>query len=539
MTNQLLPARPNLDQLKRQAKDLHHSAREKDLAALQRFRALPALAAKTDAEITALHFALHDAQSVIAREYGFPSWKALRDRVEELTLKFDEAAADFTRAVVDRRIERAERLLALHPRFVTENFHAALVVGDVTVIRAHLDRNPALATAKSGPLDWEPILYVAHSRWAEKNSGGLVAVARLLLERGASPNTSYPWRGDPKAMLPALWAAACHARHHALARVLLEAGAKPDDGESVCHAAENGDLDMLDLLAAHGAQADGGAGAEPWGNTPLYFILGHYTGHVHDAGVRRGAAWLLAHGANPNHVCHPDKSGETPLHLAARHWDAAMITLLLAHGANVHARCTAGRTPLTLALLNGRTSAADALRAAGAVDELTPEERFLAACFRGDRAKALQLRTPAYVTAHADKLGEAVSHDTTAALETMLACGFDPAATGCMGETALHWAAFTGNPAATRVLIAHGAPVDVRDREHDAEPLGWCDYAASSGQGRANADFPGVARALFEAGAPLPSADDLENFGSEDVKAVAAEFMRSAGTQTPQTKNSD
>jgi len=525
MTTQQLPECPNLEQLKKQAKDLLASARKKEITALARFRALPSLAQKGDAELAALNFALHDAQSAVAREHGFASWNALRERVEELTLKFDEAVAEFARGSIDRRLARAQRLLDRYPQMVAANFHAALAFGDAAAVRTHLDKNPALATQKGGPLKWEPLLYVAHSRWAEQNSAGLVAIARLLLERGANPNTSYAWEGDPKSPLSTLWAAACHARHHALAQVLLEAGAKPDDGESVYHAAEKGDIAMLDLLAAHGAQPDGGAGAEPWGNTPLYFILGHYAGLAHDADVRRGVAWLLAHGANPNRVCYPNKSAETPLHVAARHWDAPMIELLVAHGAAIHTRRADGRTALTLAELNGRTSAAAALRAHGAMDELKPDEKFLAACMRGDREEALRLRDPEFVAAHARQFLECGKH----AIETMLACGFDIATTGGMGETKLHWAAFTGDLAATRLLIAHGASVTVRDKAYETPPLNWCFYS-SLNQRSPHADFPGVAQALLEAGAPFEG--EAAN-ASDDVLEVVAEFQRNRGAAPP------
>lgn len=521
MTTSQLPPRPDLGQLKKQAKDLLASAQEKHPAALARFRALPAFAAKTDAELATLRFALHDAQSTLAREYGFPSWAALSQRVEELTLKFEEIVAQFARGSVEQRLGRAERMLALQPGITRTDFHAALVFGEAEAVTRRLAADPALATRHGGPLGWEPILYVVHSRWADKNSAGLVAVAQALLAHGADPNTTYAWHGDPKNKLSALWAAACHARHLALAQVLLEAGAKPDDGESVYHAAEHGDLPMLDLLAAHGAQADGGAGAEPWGNTPLYFILGHYAGLAHDADVRRGAQWLLAHGADPNRVCYPTKSGETPLHVAARHWDASMIELLLAHGANVQARRADGRTALTLALLNGRLSAAEALRQTGAVEELTLPEQFIAACMRGDRAEALRLRDPQVIAAHAPFFLEA----GTDVLETMLAVGFDVATRGGLGETALHWACFTGNLAKARILIAHGAPLDLRDRTHGSTPLGWCDYA-SQHQPNPSADFTGVARALLEAGATPPTAEEVEQWGSDEIIAVINDFLR-------------
>jgi hypothetical protein len=86
MTAKQLPPRPNLDQLKRQAKDLLQSARRHEPGARARFRALPALATAPEETLERATLALHDAQSVIAREHGFDSWKALRERVEELTL---------------------------------------------------------------------------------------------------------------------------------------------------------------------------------------------------------------------------------------------------------------------------------------------------------------------------------------------------------------------------------------------------------------------------------------------------------------------
>jgi hypothetical protein len=74
-----LPARPNLEQLKKQAKSLLHAARARDGDALRRFAALPAFSGKSIDEIDVDDLALHDAQSVIAREHGFTSWPALRE----------------------------------------------------------------------------------------------------------------------------------------------------------------------------------------------------------------------------------------------------------------------------------------------------------------------------------------------------------------------------------------------------------------------------------------------------------------------------
>jgi hypothetical protein len=134
VTPSSLPERPDLDHLKRQAKDLLHAARANDAAALARFRVLPAFARASDLDRARSTLALHDAQSVLAREYGFDSWNALRERVEELTLAFDDAVGEFIQAATDGRADRAERILALHPAIGRASFHTALLLGDATTV---------------------------------------------------------------------------------------------------------------------------------------------------------------------------------------------------------------------------------------------------------------------------------------------------------------------------------------------------------------------------------------------------------------------
>jgi hypothetical protein len=78
-----LPSHPHVDHLKKQAKELLAAHRRGDPAALARIRAaLPAFAGKGDEALAAADFALHDAQSAIAREHGFRSWRELRSEVE-------------------------------------------------------------------------------------------------------------------------------------------------------------------------------------------------------------------------------------------------------------------------------------------------------------------------------------------------------------------------------------------------------------------------------------------------------------------------
>lgn len=81
-----LPARPSLEHLKAQAKDLLVAIKGGDAAAFARVRqSLPEAHGATDEKMGRLGLALHDAQSVIAREYGFASWAALRAEVASQT----------------------------------------------------------------------------------------------------------------------------------------------------------------------------------------------------------------------------------------------------------------------------------------------------------------------------------------------------------------------------------------------------------------------------------------------------------------------
>jgi hypothetical protein len=65
-----LPDHPDLDQLRRQSRELHRAAQGGDPDALRRLRQV------SDA------ITLSTAQLALAREYGFPSWRGLRDEVE-------------------------------------------------------------------------------------------------------------------------------------------------------------------------------------------------------------------------------------------------------------------------------------------------------------------------------------------------------------------------------------------------------------------------------------------------------------------------
>ena len=516
-----LPDSPDLDQLRRQAKDLLRAARAADPTALARFRALPSLTQASDDELAQAPLALHDAQSAIAREHGFPSWNALRERVEELTLGFHDAAREFMEAATDGRSARAERLLALHPGIANANFHTALVLGDVTAVEAHLARRPALATETGGPRDWEPLHYVCHTslgRATTARADGLVAIARRLLELGADPNTRFPWLHHG-VRRPVLWGATRATQLPALAELLLTSGADPNDGVTLPLAASAGDVVTLESLRAHGANPN-----QPWatdGSHTLYAIL-------HWSRTPVGIQWLLENGAEPDPVF--AVNGETPLHVAAPLWDVAMVQLLVEKGADASRRRADGRTPYALAELNGNREVAEWLRERGAADELRPVDRLVAACGRGDRATvesmlATQPMLRDEISAeHYVVLHHAAEQGDLPVLALLLDCGFDPnRGDEEIGKTALHSAAMAGRPEAVRLLLARGASPDTRDKEFNGQPLVWAAEGSRSHLERAH-DYKEVGRVLLQAGSPV--AWQPGNEPAEGILEILSEWQR-------------
>src|SRR4051812_277532 len=187
MTHPQLPERPNLEQLKRQAKDLLRAAKDRKADALARLRTLPAFTHDVNDDTLISSIALHDAQSVIARELGFPSWNALAERVEELTLELDAAVEQFILAATEVRPERAERLLQLHPGIGQANFVTALLLGDTASVDRHLAQRAELTRERLGPREWEPLLYLCHtslSFGSPSRREGLLTAARELLATG-------------------------------------------------------------------------------------------------------------------------------------------------------------------------------------------------------------------------------------------------------------------------------------------------------------------------------------------------------------------
>lgn len=514
MSAKQLPARPSLDQLKHQAKELLHAARQGDALARARFRVLPAFASLAEVALGRTAFALHDAQSVVAREHGFESWKALREEVEARSLEFGAALEQFLEAATDGRGDRAERILSLFPGIATANWYTGLVLGDVRLVEAKLAGSPELAVQAGGPRGWQPLHYICHSamvmaagdktrledtaRGGDKTrADGVAEIAKRLLALGADPNTRFPWEHHG-VHRPVLWGAALATRSLPLVQVLLEAGADPNDGVTLVIAASAADIQLLETLHAHGARAD-----QRWatdGSTALYAILGWSRRY-------EGALWLLEHGADPNAVF--AVNGETPFHAAARTGHLPLAESLLAHGGRVDTRRADGKTPYAIAELSGKREMAAWLLAQGASGELAVADRLTALCSHGDRAGAVALLgshpsvRQELTEDHDTAFHHAAERGDLAAVDAFLAAGFDPSRPDAsIGKTVLHSAAMAGQVEVVRLLLAEGASVAVRDREFHGQPLVWAAEGSRSHGGDPQA-YAAVGRLLLDAGSPV------------------------------------
>jgi len=212
-----LPVRTDLEQLRRQAKDLLRAAKSGDADALARIGAV------SDRLILA------SAQLALAREYGFASWPRLKSEVERREL------------LTSRDLNRLRRLLSDRPELAKLK------------MEHWRDHKQAL------PLGFMAMLRFDHGRLGlPSDLPGTGAVAQALIDAGAAVD------GDPGDRETPLITAASYGDAE-VARVLIDAGADvnarsaPDSGgvpagSALLHAAVFGMTDVLDLLVEAGAE---------------------------------------------------------------------------------------------------------------------------------------------------------------------------------------------------------------------------------------------------------------------------------------------
>jgi len=458
----LLPENPDLSQLRRQAKELHARYRAQDTAALQRLRqSLPAARGLSQAEVAAAGYRLHDAQSCLAREYGFASWGDLKAFVEAARLRSGDVSAlrraflgfvyagEVVGGMNRSRPALAERLLKQYPEIEAGCPTTACAVGDVEAVRAAILRDRGWIHAAGGPLSLPPLVAACHSGLlaVADRRPGILDVIRLLLAEGANPNQSIASRWPPASVefpdarvpLTALYGAAGVSFDADATRLLLAAGADPNDNESLYHSLDRPSCTAL-LLAA---------GAQVSGTNALFRCL--------DFDDLDTLEMLLSHAAGAPELSH---SG-LYFHAIRRRRSLSHFQALLDAGVDPDTTNEEGMTPAAFALRHGLSEVATLL---GGTAELSETDQFLAACAAADldAARAMLDDAPDLFARLQERdlrlLPELAAAGATAAVRVMVDLGWPIEATG--GEwsaSALNQAVFRGDRELTRFLLDRGA----------------------------------------------------------------------------------
>jgi ankyrin repeat protein len=409
-----LPDAPNLDWLRKEAKRRLADLRQSSPAAK-----------------------LADAQFDLARQYGFPSWRALKAHVDSLSL--------------DGQLFGAARN------------------ADVRALASLLDQRPDKLYAREKPYEWSLLHAAAHA--------GHLANVDLLLKRGLDVNTRE--KGDNTYAMH--WAAA--AGHLDVVRLLADAGGDVV-GEGDDHGLEvigwtscwdGGDdavhRDVADFLLSRGAR---------------HHIYSAISLNLADE-VRRIVA------ANPstlNSRMSRNENHQMPLHYAVQQNRPQMVSLLLDLGADPLAVDGAGMPAAAYATapdmdrrvmeqIRALTSSELVSAARGNRPPRSGMMDLVATVALGDWETAARLLNENPKPIEPGVLHLMAKRNNVAAVKWLLDHGADPNARWAHWEaevTPLHLAASQGHAEVVHLLLNADGDPNMRDSRHDANAIGWAEF---------------------------------------------------------------
>jgi hypothetical protein len=353
-----LPANPNLDHLKHQAKDLmrDHAARMPHSAQLLR-EFHPRFLHSTDSDIFAARLLLSDAQLANARESGFPSWARLKRHIEKPTLT-DRLDLPHHERIEDPIFRRAVNLID---------------AGDEPGLRAWLKQHPHLVHQHITFEGWNyfhnPTLLpfvagnpVRHNTMPEN----IVQVAKTILDCGPDQSSI-----NLTLSLTATGSIPRQCRKQIpLIDLLCDHGADPDSAMEVT--ALCGEFEALLALIRRGGQITLPIAAALNLSDDARRLLPSATDHHRHLALNLAAQYgrteiarlLLDAGEDPDRYTPVGgHSHGTPLHHAAGYGHFDVVRLLVEHGAKLNQKDVLWRgIPAEWAEHEGRTEVAAYLR---------------------------------------------------------------------------------------------------------------------------------------------------------------------------------
>ena len=556
----VLREHPDLDQLKRQAKELLDAFRAADAAAGAE------VAAHFDGADRAT-FALHDAQLVLARAYGFDSWPRLKAFVEGVSgasrmIKPVELKSESRRDTWDTIVAAAagdvatlRRLLERDPRLARAGYwyapavHFATREGHLEAVRHLLgsgadpernglnDRNLIEMARERGHEDIAQMLEQERERRGRvvaqpadhpihrAAARGEVDAIRMMLDADAALVNLGSRRG-----ITPLHCAALGGSRQAV-NLLLDRGAN-------IHARNPGDLQAIDfaiwgdrptvnddvarLLVSRGATYDLTIASALGDFAGVRQMLDDNPARIREtrpngrrplsASVEFGhddiARLLLERGANPRWE-EPDAPRGTSVHSASRMGNLAMVKLLLEHGADPNEDIDSAASPMVFAataeiraLLEAHGGEPmqndDDVVKTLAADPSNTERVGTAFTMNADRPEMLARLLAAGLRMPAVHTCCQGYLLKPDALRTLLAHGMSPDQMNWQHQTLLHHASKQDTSECAAILLDAGATITARDDEYRSTPLAWA----------ARANKPKMVEFLLSRGAPVNLPDD-------------------------------
>jgi ankyrin repeat protein len=485
-----LPANPNLEYLRKQAKALLHSFEQREPEAVARFHALKLKAAPK----------LSDAQHLIAREYGFGSWSKLKKHVDAAAAAMNEAVKLVRKAFRDDDVEAFSRVLQRYPVLKTRinepvgDFGAPLInhVRSSGMLDAMLDAGADINSRSNwepgsfGLLDLAPPDVAAHAI----QRGAIVTVhaaARLGMMEKLKELISF----DPQLV---------HARG--------------GDGQTPLHFAST--IEVAEYLLDHGADIE--ARDLDHESTPAQYMLNERN-EVARYLFRRGCKTdILMAAALGDRELVEDHLQKDPESIRMRVSDEYFPIISPRIGGTIYQwKLGWYVSAVQVAKKFGHTAIFNLL-----MERSPAEEKLLNACWLHDEAMVKGLLAQYHDlaatvppagrrhVAHAARNGDVI------AARLMLLAGLPVNTFSQHHASPLHWAAFHGQAALAQLLIDHGAALEDSDHDFKGTPLNWAIYGSQNAWHPEQGNYPATVEVLLAAGASLPR----ELGGTEAVKDV-------------------